>query len=107
MSSSTPASARRASPGATRSGPSPRGVPRFPNRLSKEVAAPTSNSEKTLAWEARQRKPAGVAAIIGAIGLLFYFVLGQIIARDTPTAASGLEALTRAGQPGDVYALPS
>lgn len=72
-----------------------------------DVAAPTSNSEKQLAWEARHRKRAGVAAIVGAIGLLLYFALGQIIARDTPTAASGLDTLVRVARPGDVGSLPS
>jgi hypothetical protein len=75
--------------------------------VSPDVAAPTSNSEKQLAWEARHRGRAGVAAMVGAIGLFIYFALGQIISRDTPTAASGLDTLVRAARPGDVGNLPS
>jgi hypothetical protein len=70
------------------------------------VAAPTSDSEKQLAWEARHRKRAGVAAFIGALGVLAYFVIEQIILRDVPSS-SGLEALTRAAQPGRVDDLQS
>jgi hypothetical protein len=74
--------------------------------VSEEVAAPTSNSEKQLAWEARHRTRAGIAALIGALGVLAYFALEQVVLRDIPVA-SGLDALTRAVQEGPVDRLPS
>jgi len=66
------------------------------------MAAPTSNSEQQLAWEARHRNRAGVAAIIGAIGLFFYFVLGQLIARDAPSGGNALDTFARVGKDGSI-----
>jgi len=71
------------------------------------VAAPTADSEKQLAWEARHRTRAGIASIIGAVGLFIYFALQQVISRDAPTAASGLDTLARVGSDGSVDKLPS
>jgi hypothetical protein len=62
--------------------------------------------EKTLAWEARHRVRAGIAASIGALGLLVFYVTQQLLQRDAPSS-SGLETLQRAPQPGDVGKLPS
>jgi hypothetical protein len=74
--------------------------------VSEDVAAVTYDSEKQLAWEARHRTRAGIAASVGAIGLLLYFVLEQVVLRDIPES-SGLQTLLRAVQPGSVNALPS
>jgi len=71
------------------------------------LAAPTSNSEKQLAWEARHRTRAGIASIIGAVGLFIYFALQQVISRDAPTAASGLDTFARVGRDGSIDKLPS
>ena len=71
------------------------------------MAAPTSNSEKQLAWEARHRTRAGIASIVGAVGLFIYFALQQIISRDAPTAASGLDTFARVGRDGPIDKLPS
>ena len=70
------------------------------------MAVPTSDSEKQLAWEARHRTRAGIAAIVGAIGVLAYFALEQVVLRDVPLG-SGLETLVRAARPGRVENLPS
>jgi hypothetical protein len=70
------------------------------------VVAVTEHSERQLAWEARHRTRAGIAALIGAVGLLAYAVLEQVVIKDLPTT-SGLEALTRVGTPGGVGGLPS
>jgi hypothetical protein len=69
--------------------------------VSEDVAAPTSNSEQQLAWEARHRIRAGIAAVIGALGVLAYFALEQVVLRDIPLA-SGLDTFTRAVRPGPV-----
>ena len=65
-----------------------------------------ADPEKQLAWEKRHRTRAGIASILGAVGLLAFYVLQQILQRDMPKV-SGLETLVRAAQPGDVGALPS
>lgn len=70
------------------------------------MAAPTSNSEKQLAWEVRHRTRAGIAAFIGALGLFLYFALEQVVVRDIPDA-SGLETFVRAVQPGSIDQLQS
>lgn len=70
------------------------------------MAAPTSDSEKQLAWEARHRKRAGVASITAGVCLFIYFALQQIVSRDAPAAASGLDTFARIGH-GDVGKLPS
>jgi hypothetical protein len=65
-----------------------------------------ADPDKQLAWEKRHRARAGIASILGAVGLLGFYVLQQILQRDMPKV-SGLEALVRAARPGDVGALPS
>src|SRR4051812_2728356 len=106
------ATAHRGSRGATRSRPSglaalvchrPSGT-----RVSdvSDVAAPTYDSEKQLGWEARHRPRAGIAAVVGAIGLFLYFALEQVVLRGIPDT-SGLAALGRVAQPGNVADLPS
>src|SRR4051812_8509239 len=49
---------------------------------------------------------AGIAASIGALGLLVFYISQQVLQRDAPTS-SGLETLQRAVKPGDVGKLPS
>ena len=66
----------------------------------------TDDPEKVLAWEARHGRRAGIAALVGAVGLLVYFVLEQVVARDIPTA-SGLATLVRVAQDGSIDQLPS
>ena len=65
-----------------------------------------ADPDKQLAWEQRHRSRAGIASILGAVGLAAFYVLQQILQRDMPKV-SGLEALVRAARPGDVGALPS
>jgi hypothetical protein len=65
-----------------------------------------ADPEKQLAWEKRHRTRAGIASVVGAIGLLAFYVLQQVLQSDMPKV-SGLETLVRAAQPGDVGALPS
>ena len=65
-----------------------------------------ADPEKQLAWEKRHRFRAAIASILGAVGLLVFYVLQQVLQRDMPKV-SGLETLVRAAQPGDVGALPS
>jgi hypothetical protein len=65
-----------------------------------------ANPEQQLAWEKRHRPRAGIAAVLGAVGLAVFYVLQQILQRDMPKV-SGLETLIRAAKPGDVGALPS
>jgi hypothetical protein len=72
-----------------------------------DVAAPTFDSEKQLAWEARHRKRAGVASLAAGVSLFIYFALQQIISRDAPDAASGLDTFVRVARPGNVGQLPS
>ena len=66
----------------------------------------TQDAESNLAWEARHRPRAAIAAFVAALGLLVYNVAQQMLAATCPTA-SGLEALVRAVQPGPVGDLPS
>ena len=65
-----------------------------------------ADPEKQLAWEKRHRFRAAIASILGAAGLLVFYVLQQVLQRDMPKV-SGLETLVRAAQPGDIGALPS
>jgi hypothetical protein len=65
-----------------------------------------ADPDKQLAWERRHRTRAGIASVVGAIGLLVFYVLQQVLQSDMPKV-SGLETLVRAAQPGDVGALPS
>jgi hypothetical protein len=65
-----------------------------------------ADPERQLAWERRHRQRAGIAALVGAVGLAIYFILEQVVLRDLPTS-SGLETLQRATQDGPVAQLPS
>jgi hypothetical protein len=62
--------------------------------------------EQQLAWEARQRPRAGVAAILAAVLMLAGFVWWGAVLRDLP-ASGFLEALDSAVQPGPVGEQPS
>ena len=64
------------------------------------MAAPTSNSEKQLAWEARHRTRAGIAAIIGALGLFALLRARADRRRAASRTRAGCESLVRAVQPG-------
>lgn len=66
----------------------------------------TQDAETNLAWEARHRPRAAIAAFVAAIGLLVFNVAQQMLSSDMPSA-SGLEAIVRAVQPGPVADLPS
>ena len=66
----------------------------------------TQDAETNLAWEARHRPRAAIAALVAALGLLVFNVAQQMLDRDMPSA-SGLETLERAVQPGSVGDLPS
>src|SRR4051794_36253743 len=98
-----PATARRDWPGATRSGPSRRGVWACHPQVGRRVfgVAVTQDSDRQLAWEARNRTRAGIAALIGAVALLAYVVLEQVVIRKLP-ATSGLETFMRVGRAGGV-----
>lgn len=63
--------------------------------------AAVAEPEQQLAWEARQRKPAGVAALLAAVLILGGEIWGQTIYRDFPRAPF-LEALGNAERPGPV-----
>jgi hypothetical protein len=69
------------------------------------VAAAT-DSAKQLAWEARHRIRAGVAALIGTAGLLVFYIGDQVLQSGAPTS-SGLAALQRAVESGPVGELQS
>jgi hypothetical protein len=70
------------------------------------VAAVTNDTDKQLAWEARHRTRAGIAAVLAALGLLAFFVLQEVLNSMVPTA-SGLETLLRTTQPRALDAQPS
>jgi hypothetical protein len=74
--------------------------------VTAELEPATSEPEKQLAWERRHRVRAAIAALVAAAGLLVVNVLQAILQRDSPTT-SGLEALQRGAEPGDVARLPS
>lgn len=59
-----------------------------------------------LAWEARQRRPAAIAAILAAVLTLAGSVYGGIVFSDVPRGGL-LESLERAARPGAVERLPS
>jgi hypothetical protein len=61
----------------------------------------TADIEKQLAWERRQRPRAGVAAAIGALGLIAYIVLAQKLSGGAPSPGF-TESLQRALQPGQL-----
>ena len=71
------------------------------------MAAATLDPEKTLSWEKRHRPRAAIASLVGALGLLVYYVAMRAPARRRPDASSGLEALRAASAPGPVADLPS
>jgi hypothetical protein len=68
--------------------------------------AATVDIEKQLGWEARQRPRAGIAAGLGAVGLVAFLLLQQAIGNGVPTA-SFLTSLQRAARPGQLDTLPS
>jgi hypothetical protein len=74
--------------------------------VTAELEPATSDPQKQLAWERRHRVRAAIAALVAAAGLLVVNVLQAILQRDSPTT-SGLEALQRGAEPGDVARLPS
>ena len=74
--------------------------------MCSDVAAVIDDTEKQLAWEARHRRRAGVAATLSAAALLAFFVLQEILKRRVPKP-SGLESFERALRPGSLDALPS
>jgi len=59
-----------------------------------------------LAWEARQRRPAAIAAILAAVLTLAGSVYGGIVFSDVPRGGL-LESLERAARTGPVERLPS
>jgi hypothetical protein len=70
------------------------------------VAVVADDPQKQLAWEARQRPRAGVAAIVAVVCLIGGFYGNVQIGNNAPSA-SGLETFQRAVQPGPVDSLPS
>jgi hypothetical protein len=62
--------------------------------------------DKTLSWEKRHRPRAAIAALLGAVGLLVFYVASQRLQSAGPTT-SGLETLERVGGTERVGALPS
>ena len=76
----------------------------FPATIQRFVAA--EGPEDHLAWEARQRNPAALAAALAALLTFVGTVWRGLILADLPRNGV-LEALTRAEQPGPVGALES
>lgn len=70
------------------------------------MAAVTQDPDKTLAWERTHRTRAAVAAIIGAVGLLVYYISFERLRGGYPSI-SGLESLERVGEGSAVTQLPS
>lgn len=70
------------------------------------MAAATLDPDKTLLWEKRHRPRAAIAALIGAVGLLVYYISMERLRSGGPRI-SGLEALIRGTEPGPVADLPS
>jgi len=68
--------------------------------------AATADIEKQLKWEARQRPRAGAAAAAGALGLMLFFVLQELVARGVPSS-SLLVSLQHAVRPGPLERMPS
>lgn len=56
----------------------------------------TQDPDKTLAWEKQHRTRAAIAALIGAVGLLVYYVAFERMRSGYPTI-SGLDSLERVG----------
>jgi MFS family permease len=74
--------------------------------VSADVAAATLDPEKTLSWEKRHRPRAAIASLIGALGLLVYYIAMERLRSGGPSI-SGLEALQRGVASGPVADLPS
>jgi hypothetical protein len=74
--------------------------------VTAELEPATSDPDEQLAWERRHRVRAAIAALVAGLALLMVNVLQAILQRDSPIT-SGLEALQRGAQPGDVGRLPS
>ena len=74
--------------------------------MSPDVAAVTQDPEKTLSWERQHRPRAAIAAIIGAVGLLVYYISFERLRSGYPSI-SGLDSLERLGQGNTVTKLPS
>jgi len=70
------------------------------------VAAVKKDAQLQLAWEARHRSRAAIAALISVAGLIVTYVLQGMLTSGVPIP-SGLEALQRAAQPGAAAELPS
>jgi hypothetical protein len=70
------------------------------------VAATEADPTQQLAWEARQRPPAGIAAILAALMTLGGTLWNQAIYSDVPRAGF-LESLQQALRPGPVAELES
>jgi hypothetical protein len=70
------------------------------------VAAVVDDPQKQLAWEARHRPRAGVAAVLATLGMIGWLWGNLRLGTDAPTP-SGLQTLQRALAPGPVDALPS
>jgi hypothetical protein len=68
--------------------------------------AETTDIERQLAWEARQRPRAGIAGAVGTLGLIGFLVLQQVVGSGAPTS-SLLASLQRAVRPGPVDKLTS
>ncbi len=69
-------------------------------------AVPTSDVSKQRAWERRHGPRAGVASLLGVIGLIAFFTIQSVMQRNAPST-SGLETLQRVTKPGDIGKLPS
>src|SRR4051812_13503942 len=79
-------------------------APRRADTVQRAVAA--TGTADHLAWEARQRRPAAIAAILAAVLTLAGSVYGGIVFSDVPRGGL-LESLERAARPGAVAQLPS
>jgi hypothetical protein len=66
----------------------------------------TTDIDRQLAWEARQRPRAGIAGLVGTLGLVGYLILQQVVAAGAPTS-SYISSLQHALRPGPLDRLPS
>jgi hypothetical protein len=71
-----------------------------------EASVAATGTADHLAWEARQRRPAAIAAMVGAVLTLIGAIYGGLVFSDVPRGGL-LESLQRAARPGPVDALPS
>jgi hypothetical protein len=84
-------------------------MPRVPASARADTVQPSVAATGTadhLAWEARQRRPAAIAAMVGAVLTLVGAIYGGIVFSDVPRGGL-LESLQRAARTGPVDALPS